>query len=97
MKRFSDFATNVNIMTGEKIKIEEALGKEIEVIGYKVGDSKCPKQQGSKVLTLSFKLNGVSKILFTGSNVLMEQCEKYKNEIPFLTTIEKVNKFYTFT
>jgi len=33
----------------------------------------------------------------TGSNVLMEQIGKYKDEIPFLTKIEKVNKFYTFT
>ena len=96
MKRFSDFATDNNVMTGDKIKIEEVLGKEIEVIGYKIGDSKYPKQQDSKVLTLNFKLDGVERILFTGSKVLLEQCEKYENEMPFVAKIEQVNKFYTF-
>lgn len=97
MKRFSDFAADNNVMTGDKIKIEEVLDKEIEVIGYKIGVSKYPKQPDSKVLTLHFKLGGVSRILFTGSNVLMEQCGKYESEMPFRTRIEKVNKFYTFT
>ena len=95
MKRFSDFAKKTNVMTGEKMKIDEVTGKEIEVLGYKVGNSK--QKPGTKVLTLQFKLDGVEHILFTGSNVLLEQAEQYEHEMPFLTTIEKVNKFYTFT
>lgn len=97
MKRFSDFAADTNAMTGDKIKIEEVLGKEIEITGYRVADSKYPKSPNSKVLTLQFKLNGVDRILFTGSGVLLEQVEKYKDEMPFLTKIERVNKFYTFS
>lgn len=98
MKRFSDFAADeINALTGDKIKIEEILGKEIVVIGYKIADSKYQRKDNDKVLTLQFKLDGENRILFTGSNVLMEQIKKYKNEIPFLTKIEKVNKFYTFT
>lgn len=57
----------------------------------------CRRKDNDKVLTLQFKLDGENRILFTGSNVLMEQIGKYKDEIPFLTKIEKVNKFYTFT
>lgn len=49
------------------------------------------------MLTLQFTLNGEERILFTGSNVLIEQMEKYGHEAPFLATIEKVNKFYTLT
>lgn len=97
MKRFSDFATETSAMTGDKIKIEDVLDKEIEVIGYKVSDSKYAKVKDGKVLTLQFKLNGENRILFTGSNVLMEQVEKYGNEMPFVATITKVNKFYTFS
>jgi len=97
MKRFSDFATVNTAIIGDKIKIEDVLGKEIEVIGYKINDSKYKKKDNDKVLTLQFKLNGEDKILFTGSNVLMEQVETYKEELPFLAKIEKVNKFYTFT
>lgn len=95
MKRFSDFAKKSNVMTGDKIRIDDVLCKEIEVIGYKLGDSK--QKVGTKVLTLQFKLGGEERVLFTGSNVLIEQVEMYKSEIPFLATIEKVNKFYTFT
>lgn len=97
MKHFSDFAADTNAMTGDKIKIEEVLGKEIEVTGYRVADSKYPKSPNSKVLTLQFTLDGVGRILFTGSGVLLEQCLKYENEIPFVTKIEKINKFYTFS
>lgn len=97
MKRFSDFATEPSAVTGDKIKIEEVLDKEIEVTGYKISDSKYSKGHSDKVLTLQFKLNGENRILFTGSNVLMEQVEKYKDEMPFVATITKVNKFYTFS
>ena len=95
MKHFSDFATEPNSMMGDKIKIEEVLGKEIEVTGYRVTDSKYPKSQNSKVLTLQFTLDGVGRILFTGSGVLLEQCVKYENEIPFVTKIEKINNTVT--
>lgn len=97
MKRFSDFATNNNIMTGDKIKIEDILDKEIEVAGYKITSSKYPKNGNDKVLTLHFKLDGADRILFTGSSVLMEQAEMYKNEMPFMAKIIKVNKYYTFS
>lgn len=96
MKRFSDFATNDNVLTGDKIKIEEIVGKEIEVTGYKIKESKYKKENQDKVLTLQFKLDNECRVIFTGSSVLIEQIEKYKDEIPFLATIEKINKFYTF-
>lgn len=95
MKRFSDFAEEPAAITGEKIRINDLLGKEIEVTGYKIGDSK--HKAGTKLLTLQFKLDDEERILFTGSNVLIEQAEKYESEMPFLAIIEKVNKFYTFT
>ena len=95
MKRFSDFAQEPTAMTGEKVKMDDLLGKEIEVTGYKIGDSK--QKVGTKLLTLQFKLDGEERILFTGSNVLLEQVEKYEDQLPFLATIKKVNKFYTFT
>ena len=36
-------------------------------------------------------------IAFTGSNVLIEQLNKYESNIPFYTTIKKINKYYTFS
>lgn len=95
MKRFSDFAKESKIITGDKIKISEVLDKEIEVIGYKINDSK--QKVGTKVLILQFRLDGEERILFTGSTILIEQIEKYKDELPFLAIIKQVNKYYTFT
>ena len=82
-------------MTGDKIRISDILGKEIEVIGYKITDSK--QKLGTEMLTLQFKLDGEERILFTGSNVLIDQIKEYGHEIPFLTKIQQVNRFYTFT
>lgn len=56
MKRFSDFAKEPNVMVGDKIKIDEVLGKEIKIIGHKISDSK--QKVGTKVLTLQFILDG---------------------------------------
>ena len=93
MKRFSDFATNDAAMTGDKIKIDNILGKEIIVKKYKIGNSRF---NDGKLLTLQFELDRKEYIVFTGSSVLIEQSEKYKNEMPFITKIEKINKFYSF-
>lgn len=95
MKRFSDFAKPSGILTGDKIRINDILGKEIEVIGYKISDSK--QKLGTKYLTLQIRVNGQERVLFTGSNILIEQIEQYGHEIPFWTKIERVNRFFTFT
>ena len=50
-----------------------------------------------KCLTIQFELNNEKHVLFTGSEVLINMIEKYKNEIPFETTIRKINKYYTFS
>jgi len=97
MKKFSDFAEENTAIIGDKINISEVLDKEILITGYKISDSKFKKNEDDKLLTLQFTLNGIEKMLFTGSKVLREQCEKYKDELPFETTIKRVNKFYTFS
>jgi hypothetical protein len=93
-KRFSDFAKEEAPLDGEKAKIEGVLNKELLVIGFKIRNSKYNTQ---KCLTLQYELNSKKYILFTGSSVLIEQIEKYQKEIPFLTVIKKIDKFYTFS
>lgn len=43
MKRFSDFAKEENILDGEKLKLDNVLNCEIEVIGFKIKDSQYKK------------------------------------------------------
>lgn len=97
MKKFSEISQNNNVMLGDKLKINEVVGKEIIVTGYQIGNSRFRREGNEKMLTLQFKLNGIQHILFTGSKILMRQIEQCKDEIPFITIIEYVNKFYTFT
>lgn len=95
IKRFSDFSTEEDVLSGNKIKIKEIIGKEIIVIGYKINPSKYGDNK--MVLKLGFKLFEENRVVFTGSKVLIEQIEKYKDEIPFITKIENNNDFYTLT
>jgi hypothetical protein len=97
MKKFSDFAEDNISITGEKIKIDDVLNKELEIINYTIAESKYKKREDDKLLTIMFKLEDEDKILFTGSRVLMEQLEKYKEELPFKAIIKRVNKFYTLS
>lgn len=95
LHKFSDFAEN-KIQKGEKIKIDDILGQTIQIISYKISDSKYQKGNSEKCLVLQIKYNGEDRIVFTGSGVLIEQVETYKDELPFETQIIKTDRFYTF-
>lgn len=96
-KRFSDFAEEPELLDGSKLKMEEVLNKEILITGFKISDSKFSKSNNPKCLTLQFEMDDEKHVIFTGSTVLINQIEKYKDEIPFLTTIKKIDKYYSFT
>jgi hypothetical protein len=34
---------------------------------------------------------------FTGSQVLLDQCKSYEAELPFLTTVKRIEKYFSFT
>lgn len=95
LKRFSDFAQEEPVIDGSKIKMNDILDKEVEVLGYKLANSKY--KSGEECLIIQFKLGSEKHIVFTGSSVLIEQCKKYKDEMPFLATIKQVDKYYTFS
>ena len=96
-KRFNDFARESKPLEGSKVKIDDIINREIKVTDYKIRDSKYEKKNCEKCLTLQFEIEGIKHVLFTGSNVLIDQIEKYKSEIPFLTTLKKIDRYYTFT
>jgi len=97
IKRFSDFAEEDGPLEGDKVKIETILNQEILILGYKVKKSKYKKENSEQCLTVQFEIDGHKRIFFTGSNVLMDQIEKYAGEIPFLATVKKIDKYYTFS
>jgi hypothetical protein len=91
MKRFSDFAKPP--LDGPKFAIDELINKEVVIKDYKISGSK----YNGKLLTIQFELEGTTHVVLTGSGVLLNQCEEYKDKMPFISTIKKIAKYYTFS
>lgn len=98
MKKFSDFA-EITTLEGDKMKIDNILNQNIIVTGARISKSKYSKNESGKYLTLQFKMHGEEKpyVIFTGSEVLISQIEKYKEQMPFEAKIVKINRYYTFS
>jgi len=92
--RFADFAKDHAPLDGDKIKINDLLNKEIKVMAYRTKQSKFG---GNNCLTIQFELEACRHVTFTGSAVLAEQCAAYAAEMPFMATIKKIDRYYTFT
>lgn len=96
MHKFSDFAEEGSL-SGDKIKIADVVNREIVVKGFKITPSRFHKSNSERCLTLQLEVEGKTFILFTGSTILAEQLEKYKDHLPFAATIVKIDKFYSFS
>ncbi|MDZ7831619.1 MAG: hypothetical protein U5L07_07690 [Desulfobacterales bacterium] len=98
-KRFSEFADEPKILDGAKARIDDILNQEIEFIGSKIAESKFSKNKSGKCLTLQFidPKTGERRVVFTGSDVLINQLEKYHEKLPFLATIKRVDRYYLLT
>ena len=99
MNRFSEFASEEKPFDGDKVKIDDILNKEIVVCDFKQARSKYPESRTGNYTTLSIRLTCTDRnvVVFTGSEVIHDQCVKYKEHMPFVATIKKINKYYTFT
>ncbi len=95
MKRFSDFATEQHPFEGDKIRLDDVLNKEIVVKDFKIAKSKY-EGKGNYV-TIQIEEENELKVVFTGSEVIATQCEKYKDEMPFMATIKKIDRYYTLS
>ena len=97
-KRFGDFAEEPALLDGAKTRIDDILNQEIEIIGHRTAPSKYTKNKSGLCLTLQFvDRDGKRWVVFTGSDVLIEQIRKYESEIPFHATIKKVDRYYRLT
>jgi uncharacterized protein with WD repeat len=97
-KRFADFAGDDAIcMDGVKTKIQDIINSEILITAYKIRNSRYSKSNSENCLMLQFKRDDKKYVVFTGSSILVEQIEKYKEQIPFLTIIRRIDKYYTFS
>ena len=93
-KRFGDFAKDHVPLDGTKLKIADILNQEILITGFRVKSS---KYNASSCLTIQFILGDERHVAFTGSQVLLDQCKSYEAEIPFIATVKRIDKYYSFT
>jgi hypothetical protein len=96
MKKFADFANDITL-DGDKIKIDDVLDKEVVVLNFRIRESKYNERIDSKCLTIQMEIDGKRRIIFSGSEVLSSQLKEYEHELPFLTTIKKIGKYYKLT
>jgi hypothetical protein len=94
MDRFSDFAEEEQPLEGDKLPLRDIVGKEVIVRGYRERSS---KYKNAVYVTLQIEIDEHIYIVFTGSTVLRSQVEKYADHLPFVATIKKIDKYYTFT
>lgn len=95
--KFSEFAKkDEGLLEGKKKKIEDILNVEITVLGFKVKPSKF-QDKSPHYTTIQFMQGEEKFVVFTSSIVLTEQLETYKEQLPFISTIKKSGKAFTFT
>lgn len=97
--RFHDFSTEDKRLEGSKLKLRDIINKEILITGFSLAESKYNGDQSphKEYLTLEFEMEGEKHIVFTGSEVLSQQIQKYKENIPFYVTIKQIDRYYSFT
>jgi len=98
MYNFKDFdiKPKVNCFVGEKIQVQKLFNLQITVLGFKIEPSK--KKEGTRLMTLQIEKSGEKRIVFTGSEVMMEQISRVPDsKFPFLTVIKGDNDYYEFT
>lgn len=102
MNKFSEFAdlTLSPTMDGKKSTLEDILGRELVVLNYVVKNTKYADAKNPDCLMVQFSFTEnpeEHRVFFTGSRVLLNQLERYKDKIPFAATIKKVGKYFTFS
>ena len=93
MMCFSDFADE-KPFRGEKIPINDVLNEQIIVKDYRITPS---KYNNGECVSMQIEFRGRDRVIFTGSTALANQCRKYGDRLPFLTTIIKTNRYYSMS
>ena len=76
----------------------DVLGKEIAVYDFKLSQSMFGKNKSGLCLSLQIEIEGEKRVVFTGSDVLIELVNQLKEDsFPFKTRIVKKGESFVFT
>lgn len=80
---------------GERVKIGDIVGVPIAVLNYVTFTSRFNAAQAYVIIQA--QQSGKLIVFGTGSQVIAKQLAQYKEKLPFVTTIERRKRYYTFT
>jgi len=99
----ADLIPNYEVLEGDKIPIEEIFNLPIVVLAWRIAPS--TKKKGTNCLTLQFVRDGEEDkhVLFTGSDVLMDQLREIESVLDerglqhkFKCRIVKIRDYFRF-
>jgi len=91
-----DIKPTVKTFIGDKIPVKKLLNVPIVILDYKIEPSK--RKADTNLLTLQIEKGGEKRIIFTGSNILIDQIKRVPSDkFPFCTSIKADNEYYEFT
>jgi len=96
LKKFSDIAKE-QILDGDKVRIDDIINTEITILKYAIKESRYSKNKSGDYLTIQIEKDGKRYVIFTGSDVLIDQLKQYGEQLPFIATIRKINRYYSLT
>ena len=77
------------------MRLDQILNREILVTDFRIFKSK--HHPGENCLQFQFLLDNQVCVSFTGSAVLMDQISSVGDNIPFNTTVVKIDKYFSFS
>jgi|GEM_PF-271191 len=94
--RFSEFNPRPIGLEGEKKRVGEILNCEILVRDFRIIKG---KYNTDSCVQIQFEMETGDKkfVVFTGSSVLQQQLETSRERIPFRATIQRVDRYLTFS
>ena len=92
---FSVFARGKLPLPGTKMRLDQILNREILVTDFRIMKSK--HHPGQECLQFQYLLDNQVCVSFTGSGVLMDQITSVGDNIPFNTTVVKIDRYYSFS
>jgi len=91
---FGEFAGEQGPLDGKKRKLEEILGQEVLILAFRIAKSRFKDRS---YVTIQFENSGNRYVVFTGSEVLMEQLKRHEGQLPFYATVIKRFNYYSMS
>lgn len=90
--------TDAESFTGDQIKISKILNKQITVHKFRIVPSKYQEKGNGKRLDMQIKVGDETRVVWTGSQTLMNQIQQVPSDkFPFTTIIIQENERFQFT